>query len=170
VRGVAPGDRVQLSRRYTVHAFDVAHRIASRGYTVVESRQKLRPAYAGLTGKELHEAKLRGETVADVTEVPVFTYVGDSTIETLRRHPELGKSEVLFLEVTHLPGTDPEVSARYGHTHLDELIALARESPETLASPHIVLKHFSTRYSRREIRRAHAALPDALRGRVTMLV
>src|SRR5262249_29882229 len=68
VFGLAPGERVRLSRRYTVEAFDVVHRIASRGYTVLESRTKLKPAYAGLSGPELGAARARGEAVADVTE------------------------------------------------------------------------------------------------------
>ena len=63
-----------------------------------------------------------------------------------------------------------ETSAEYGHTHLDELVDLARESPETFASPHIVLKHFSMRYGRREIEKALEALPESLRARVTMLM
>jgi hypothetical protein len=35
------------------------------------------------------------------------------------------------------------------------------------ASPHIVLKHFSMKYAPDDIARAHAALPDGLRERVT---
>ena len=45
----------------------------------------------------------------------MFTYVGDSTLETL--------------EATHLPGTSPAPSAKYGHTHLEELAALAERRP-----------------------------------------
>jgi ribonuclease Z len=167
---LAPGQDVRLSGRHTVRVFDVVHRIASRGYTVVESRRKLRPEYAGLAGAELGAARARGERVHDVLEVPVFTYVGDSTIATLRAHPELGQSEVLFLEATHVGDTDPAVSERYGHTHLDELVALYRARPETLASPHVVIKHFSTRYERDTLREAYDALPDGLRERVTFLM
>jgi ribonuclease BN (tRNA processing enzyme) len=170
IRGVRAGDEVRLSQRYRVRAFDVVHRIASRGYTVLESRRTLRPGNEERLREELRQSRKRGEAVADVRDVPVFTYVGDSTIETLRRHPELGQSEVLFLEVTHLPGTNPAVSEKWGHTHLADLIALWDESPATLASPYIVLKHFSTRYKRSEIRAAIDQLPEELRRRVTVLV
>lgn len=170
VMGLRPGDQVHLGRRYTVNVFDVVHRIASRGYTVIENRRTLRPAYQGLPGADIHAARLRGETVSDEHPHPVFTYVGDSTIETLRRNPHVGASDVLFLEATHLAGTARAVSAGYGHTHLDELVEFFREMPEALASPHIVIKHFSMKYDEPEIRAAWKSLPNGLRERVTMLV
>ncbi len=170
VRGVSAGDTVDLGRRYTVQVFDVVHRIPSRGFTVIENRKVLRPAYVGLPGAEIYAAKLRGEVVADDAPHPVFTYIGDSTAETLRRNPHVGQSDVLFLEVTHLPGTARSASAQWGHTHLDDLVDLARELPEALASPHIVLKHFSMKYEAGEVRSAVAALPEDLRRRVTVLV
>lgn len=169
VRGVHAGESIELGHRFTVKVFDVVHRIASRGFTVLENRRILRPEYVGLPGAEVHAARLRGEVVADVVPRPALTYVGDSTIETLRRNPHVGASDVLFLEVTHLPGTARSASAQWGHTHLDELIEFARERPEALASPHIVLKHFSMKYELRDIRKAVEAMPSELRRRVTVL-
>jgi ribonuclease Z len=97
-------------------------------------------------------------------------YIGDSTIETLRRHPEVGRSGVLFLEATHLGATGRDVSAKYGHTHLDELADLWRERPETFGEARIVLKHFSTRYAKEEILAAVRRLPEPFRERITVLV
>lgn len=170
VRGVAAGEVLRLSSRYAVRAFDVVHRIASRGYTVIETRRKLKADFLGLPGEAIGAARARGEELYDYREVNLFTYIGDSTIETLERHPEVGESEVLFLEATHLPGTSHEVSARYGHTHLEELAELAGRQPGTLASPYVVLKHFSMKYEEEEIRASLAALPSELRERVTLLV
>jgi ribonuclease Z len=170
VRGVAAGDTFQLTRHRRVQAFDVVHRIASRGYTVFETRRKLKDAFTGLPGEAIRDARERGEAIYDEREVCLLTYVGDSTIETLERHPEVGKSEVLFLEATHLPGTSREASARYGHTHLEQLAELAERVPEALASPHIVLKHFSMQYDEAAIRASLAALPQELRQRVTLLI
>jgi ribonuclease Z len=170
VRGVSAGEGFDLAPHRRVRAFDVVHRIPSRGYTVTEARRKLKPAFQGLPGEAIREARERGEALYDQHDVNVLTYIGDSTIETLERHPEVGESEVLFLEATHLPGTSPEVSAKYGHTHLEELGRLAERCPRTLASPHVVLKHFSMKYDEDEIRAALGALPASLRGRVTLLV
>ncbi len=170
VRGVAPGDTFALSPHRRVRAFDVVHRIPSRGYTVLETRRKLKPAFLGLPGPAIREAHARGEALYDHREVNVLTYIGDSTLETLERHPEVGESEVLFLEATHLPGTSPAVSAKYGHTHLEELAELFRRRPATLASRFVVLKHFSMKYGEADIRAALDALPEGLRERVTLLI
>ncbi len=170
VRGVADGETFALGGRRRVRAFDVVHRIPSRGYTVVETRRKLKAAFAGLPGPAIREAHDRGEELYDYREANLLTYVGDSTLETLERHPEVGESEVLFLEATHLPGTSHEMSRKYGHTHLDQLSDLYRRRPEALASPFVVLKHFSMKYGEDEIRASLAALPEGLRERVTLLV
>jgi ribonuclease Z len=170
VRGVAADDVLQLSSRYTVRAFDAVHRIPSRGYTVIEKRRKLKAEFLGLPGEAIGAARARGEELYDYRDVNLFTYIGDSTIETLERHPEVGESEILFLEATHLPGTSREASARYGHTHLEELAELAARRPEALASRYVVLKHFSMKYEEEEIRASLAALPAELRERVTLLI
>jgi ribonuclease Z len=170
VHGVAAGDRFALSSRIEVRAFDVTHRIASRGFTVVERRRRLLPAFVGLPGEAIGEARRRGESVDESFEVEPFTYVGDSTIATLEANPEIGRSEVLVLEATHLPGTARAVSEKYGHTHLEELADLHRRRPEILASPHVVIKHFSMKYGPEEILASAAILPEDLRARVTFLV
>lgn len=167
---VAAGDKIKLSARYSVIAFDVKHRIASRGYTVIESRKKLRPQYASLSGPEIGAAVARGEVIADYHDYQLFTYIGDSTLQTLQEHPEVGKSEVLFLEATHLGKGHHEVSDKYGHTHLDSLAKLWKEDPRALQSKHIVLKHFSMRYIRDEITEAVDALPKELRAKITILI
>jgi ribonuclease Z len=170
VRGVRPGETFALSPNRTVRVFDVVHRIVSCGYTVMETRRKLKEEYRGLPGEAIRDAHARGDELYDYHEVNLLTYVGDSTIETLEKHPELGESEILFLEATHLPGTSLEQSAKYGHTHLDELAALFARRPEALASAHVVLKHFSLKYDAAQIRAAWEALPDGLRERVTLLI
>jgi ribonuclease Z len=170
VRGVAAGETFALSPNRKVRVFDVVHRITSRGYTVIEDSRKLKAIYRDLPGEAIRDARERGEEIHDHREINRLTYVGDSTIETLENHPEIGESEILFLEATHLPGTSPEVSAKYGHTHLDELAALFARRPEALASPHIVLKHFSMKYDASQIRAALETLPAGLRERVTLLI
>jgi ribonuclease Z len=170
VHGVLPGDVFDLGAHRSVRVFDVVHRIPSRGFTVTETRRKLKPTFVGLAAEVLREARARGEEIHDHREHDVLTYIGDSTLETLERHPEVGASEVLFLEATHLPGTSRAGTARYGHTHLEELADLARRRPEVLASPHVVLKHFSMKYGAAEIRASLRILPDELRARVTLLL
>jgi len=170
IRGLTPGEEVRISGRFQVRAFEAKHRLPSLGFTVIEARRKLKAAYLGLPGPEIARARERGEDLYDIQHHDALAYLGDCTIDTLIEHPEIGQSQVLLLEATHLLDTPRETSRAWGHTHLDELIDLARERPETFASPHIVLKHFSTRYDLRDIRRAFAALPTWLREKTTLLV
>jgi ribonuclease Z len=169
VKPLLPGQTVSLGKRYSVQCFDVVHRVPSLGFTVIEHRTKLRAAYAGMPGIEIHAARLRGEVVSDVRDYPVLTYIGDSTIETLLNHPEVGLSEVLFLEATHVGDTPREAATKWGHTHLDEIVDLLRTHPEMLPNPHIVIKHFSMKYAEKHIRKAIEALPSEFRQRVTVL-
>lgn len=168
--GVEAGESIRLSGRFEARTFEVAHRITSLGFTVVEARRKLKEHLVGLPGPAIAAARGRGEELYDLSHHKLLTYIGDSTIETLEKHPEIGESEILFLEATHLPGTDPEVSRTYGHTNLEQIIALAHERPATFASPHIVIKHFSTRYSREEIVSSFGQLPPWLREKTTFLI
>ncbi|MFO0628279.1 MAG: MBL fold metallo-hydrolase [Polyangiales bacterium] len=169
VQPLRPGDLIALGRRAHVEVFDVRHRIASRGFTLVEQQRSLAPAWVGRPGPEIGEAVRAGVEVYVTRARRRFTYVGDSTIETLREQPDLSDCDVLFLEATHLPGTPPERAWAWGHTHLDELVDLFRADPSRLRARHIVLKHFSVKYDPDDIARAHAALPDDLRARVVML-
>jgi hypothetical protein len=170
VIGVRAGESFALSKRLEVQAFDVTHRIASRGYTVIERRRSLKAQFSGAPGAELRAARERGEELYDYHSHRALTYVGDSTIETLTSVPDLGDCDVLWLEATHLGDTDPAVSAKYGHTHLDELVALFRKRPAVFGRAHIVLKHWSMRYGRDELHRAFAGVPRALASRMTALL
>lgn len=167
---VGPGDSFPLGRRGSVEVFSVHHRIESVGFTVTQRRRRLLPQWVGAPGPELGAARARGERIDEEFSTQALTYVGDSTLQTLREAKGLGASEVLVLEATHLGDTDRATAARWGHTHLEELAELWREQPEALASPHIVLKHFSMRYSRAQILDAVRALPPGLRERVVAAV
>lgn len=170
VIGVRAGETFALSKRLDVRAFDVAHRIESRGYTVIERRRSLKPELVGRPGVELREARERGEELYDYRAHRSLTYIGDSTLATLETVEDLGDCDVLWLEATHVGDTDPDVSAKYGHTHLDELVALFRKRPSVFGRAHIVLKHWSMRYGRDELHRAIARVPRALAARMTALV
>lgn len=169
VRPLNPGDVVELGRRAFVEVFEVTHRLSSIGFTVVERRRKLRPEWADRSGEVIGAAVREGVDVHVESLARRLTYVGDSTIATFDANPELSDCDVLFIEATHLPGTPVERAHAWGHTHLDELIALFRRDPSRLRARHIVVKHFSVKYSPAEIEAAHATLPDGLRERVIML-
>jgi ribonuclease Z len=169
VHGLKPGDVHALGSRRRARVFDVTHRIASRGYTVVEERRTLRAEYRGLPGPEIAAARERGEDIHELHEQRLLTYIGDSTIETLERVEDFGDCDVLFLESTYVGDTDVAVGRKYGHTHLNELRELFLSRPERFGRAHIVLKHWSTRYRREDILAAVRTLPGAFAERITVL-
>jgi len=171
LRGLEPGAVVWLHRQLAARTFAVQHTAPSLGYTLFDVRKKLKTEYQGQPGPEL--ARLRREGVAFEEEhwLPRMTFIGDSTIETLRREPHVGESRVLFLEVTFLLDGEKELARRRGHTHVDDLVDFLREQPDVLRNEHIVLKHFSMRYDRGTIKRVlKAKLPADFMERVQVLI
>ncbi len=148
---MAEGSVVWLHRQLAAKAFRVNHTLPSLGYTLFDVRKKLRPEFHGRPGHELAEMRRRGESFEDEVWLPHLTFIGDSTIETLYRETHVGKSRILFLELTYLLDDDREIAGRRGHTHLEDLLTFLRECPDVLQNEHIVLKHFSMRYQRRLI-------------------
>ncbi len=165
VYGVEPGNEFPFGK-HLVRVLEVTHRVESVGYTFVERKKKLLPEFVGAPTEVIVAARKAGQAIDSVVERPVLTYIGDSTIQTLEEHPEVGQSEVLIIEATHMGEFSPEESTKMGHTHLDQIVALYERSPETFASPAIVIKHFSMRYKPEEILRHLSLLPEGLRNKV----
>lgn len=157
--------------RHQVRVMDVSHRITSVGYTFIERKKKLLPEFVGSSPDTIAAARKSGVTVDGVVNRQVLTYIGDSTIDTLVHHPDVGQSEVLLIESTHMGDFSPEESARMGHTHLDQLVDLWGKDPNgALAAKNIVLKHFSLRYKDHQIREYVSDLPEDLRSRISLLL
>ncbi|MCH8841534.1 MAG: hypothetical protein IID61_01010 [SAR324 cluster bacterium] len=165
------GDVVWLHRQLAAKSFRANHTLPSLGYTLYDVRKKLKPEFQGREGREL--AALRREGVVFENEVwlPLITYIGDSTIETLYREQHVGESETLFMEITFLMDDEREIARQRGHTHLDDLLQFLHDCPDVLQNEHIVLKHFSMRYDRRFIvQTLKSKLPSDFLERVHILV
>ena len=166
-----PDEEVPLHRQLRARTFAVDHSIASLGYTLFDIRKKLNPEFAGENPVRLANLRRQGISLETETHVPRLTFIGDSTIETLYRQPHIGQSRILFLEVTYLLDEDRTLARERGHTHLHDLVDFITERPEALQNQHIVLKHFSMRYSREQIRLlCQSALPAEFFARCHLLV
>jgi ribonuclease Z len=162
--GLAPGDEVELSRELVVKAFATTHTLTSLGYLVWERRKKLKPEYTQLTGEQIRDLKFSGVEVSSELRLPKIAYTGDTAPPGLDRFPEIYKAQILILEVTFVaPGERPSVIHKFGHTHLDDLIARA----DRFENDVIIASHFSTRLHPDQIQRiVEKKLPEALQGRV----
>ena len=162
--GLKPGDEVELSRELVVKAFATRHTIPSLGYLVWERRKKLKPEYHALTGDQIRDLRLSGVEVSAELRIPKVAYLGDTSPPGLDAFDETYRAQVLILELTFVaPNERASVIHKYGHTHLDDLIARA----DRFENEVIIASHFSTRLHPDQIQRiVEKRLPESLKGRV----
>jgi ribonuclease Z len=162
--GLNPGDEVQLSRELVVKAFPTKHTIPSLGYLVWERRKKLKPEYHDLTGEQIRDLRLSGVEVSSELRIPKVAYLGDTAPQGLDVLDEIYQAEILILELTFVaPNERPALIHKFGHTHLDDLLARAARFENEV----IIASHFSTRLHPEQIARIiERKLPDSLRGRL----
>lgn len=162
--GLGPGQEVELSRELVVKAFATRHTVPSLGFLVWERRKKLKPEYHGLSGDEIRDLRLSGVEVSAEIRIPKVAYLGDTAPPGLDALPDLYRAEVLILEMTFVaPGERPNIIHKFGHTHLDDILARA----ERFENEVIIASHFSTRLHPDQIQRiVDRRIPDSLRSRL----
>lgn len=161
-----PGGEYELSREHVVTAFPTKHTVPSLGYIVWERRKKLKPEYQSLTGGEIRDLRYSGTEVSAEVRVPLVCYTGDTAPQGLDACPDAYAAKILITELTFFrPEHRKEKIHKFGHTHLDDILARADRFRNEL----IVLTHFSTRYHSDQIRKAiEKRLPEDLRSRVEL--
>jgi ribonuclease Z len=163
--GMDEGDSVQIHRNHVVRAWRAAHRVAARGYEVIERRHHLLSDFIGVEPNELAALRRGGTQLEETTEHSLLFYTGDTDRGILETCPALFKSEVLLIECSFLADGHQDRAAKYRHIHIDDIADFAGKFENEL----IVLTHFSRRYSREQIRdHARKRLPHAIRERVRL--
>jgi ribonuclease Z len=162
--GLVKDQEVELSRELVVRAFATRHTIPSLGYLVWERRRKLKAEYHQLSGEEIRDLRLSGVEVSAEVRLPKLAYLGDTAPPGLDILPEIYQAEILILEMTFVaPGERASVIHKFGHTHLDDIIARA----DRFENEVIIASHFSTRLHPDQILRiVEKRLPDSLKGRL----
>ena len=162
--GVKPDEEVELSRELVVRAFATKHTIPSLGFLVYERRRKLKPEYHDLSNDEIRDLRLSGVEVSAEVRVPKVAYMGDTAPQGLDVLPDTYRAEILIMEMTFVaPGERAAVIHKYGHTHLDDILARA----DRFENEVIIASHFSTRLHPDAIQRiVEKRLPESLRGRL----
>lgn len=164
VRGLEPGDRVEVGRDLVVEAFAVDHGVAALGFHLLRARKRLSPEHRDKTGPALAELRRRGVVVEERDEQVWVTYCGDTGPRVFDLEPRLFEAEVLLLECTFLADADGDRAAGFGHLHLRDL----ERRVERFANRAIVLHHLSRRHSIDELRRAVAERLPALAERLSI--
>lgn len=164
LRGVSPGDELELSRELVVAVTATTHTVPSVGYVVWERRKKLKPEYAGLEGPQIRDLALSGVEVSAETRSPLVAYLGDSSPRGLDAAPEMYRAKILVAEMTFVaPEHRREKIHKHGHMHLDDWVERAALFENEL----VIAAHLSTRYHARQVERmVREKLPDMLGGRL----
>jgi len=162
--GLEKDQEIELSRELVVRTFATKHTITSLGFLVWERRKKLKAEYHGLSGDEIRDLRLSGVEVSSEIRIPKLAYLGDTAPQGIDAFPEVYRAEILIMEMTFVaPGERASVIHKYGHTHLDDVIARA----DRFQNEVIIASHFSTRLHPDQILRiVDKRLPETLRGRL----
>jgi ribonuclease Z len=168
LRGVEPGQEVELSREQVVTAFATTHTIPSRGFVVWDRRNKLRDEYVGLPGERIRDLRLSGVPVTREVRTPLLAYTGDTSPAGLDGYPPVYDAKVLITELSFIRAAHRRDKIhKFGHMHLDDFLDRADRFKNEL----IVAAHFSTRYHPNEVRRIlDNKLPDGLKAKLKVWI
>ncbi len=147
VLAVAAGDRHRLRRDMELDFFATEHWVPTLGTRLSWVKTHLRSDLAGEPEEEILRRRNAGEPVTEEARVPILAYGADSGPGLLERPPEALRAEVLLLECSFFRASDRARAARYGHLHLEDLLAAAPR----LSCRHLVLLHPSRRHRLREV-------------------
>jgi ribonuclease Z len=153
--GMQPNQLHEIRRDFGIRAIGTHHGGASLGYSLISIREKLKPEYVGVNGDELSRMRREGVQIQYRVEVPLITFLGDTSAGPVFEHPDVVNAEVLITECTFF---DPDHKARAKagkHLHVEQL---ARILPR-LNNKTVVLSHVSRRTG---VRRAKQLIRKAV--------
>lgn len=158
--GVRHGDVVTLRRLKGVTAtvFDCDHTVPCVGYVFNNTTHRLKPEYTSISGPELKVLRQSGANLTAPHTIPIFAFLGDTTVATLVAEPEWLKQgiPVVITECSFLYDEHQAQADKTKHTAWRDLEKVVRRWPQTT----FVLMHFSMRYSDREVVAFFKDLPD----------
>jgi ribonuclease Z len=166
LRGLRPGDEVQLSRELVVTASATKHTVPSLGYVVWERRNKLKAEYREFSGEQIRDLRLSGAQVTEEVRMPLVAYAGDTAPAGLDACPAMYDAKILIAEMTFVaPEHRKEKIHKFGHMHLDDFV----ERRDRFRNELVIAAHLSTRYGGPVVERmVRKAIPDMLGGRLML--
>ena len=162
--GHAPEDVVDLGNGLSARCLRAVHRVPTLSWMIERTTHRLLPELQGLSGDELRERRLAGETITEPNVVALLCVSGDTQIELLRDDPRPRACSVLVHEVTAWDDRrDVNETRKWGHTHLEEIV----EHAEAFEGEALVLVHRSPRHTKAEAEAiVRARFPASVRDRV----
>lgn len=155
---VEGGSRHQLRRDMELAFFPTDHWVPTLGTRIIWHKKRLRPEFRHLPEDEIAHRQRTGEILTEDVASDILSYCADSGPGLIDSQPEVFHSEIVMVECSFFKPGDQERAARYGHTHLEDLLPHI----DGFGCRHLVLLHASRRHRMREI---EAYLDDELRPR-----
>jgi ribonuclease Z len=138
----------EVRRDFLIRAHETHHGGCCLGYSLVSVREKLKPEYMGTPGPELANMRKKGVEIQYRLEVPLVTYLGDTSAGPVFDQRDVQNAEVLITECTFFDPTHRQRAKVGKHLHLDEFVQILPK----LKNQHIVITHVSRRISIRRAR------------------
>lgn len=144
-----PGQTIELTHEWSVKAFQTVHRVTSLGYTLFQTKKKLKPEFQGLETNQFRALKQQGVSFEQLHSEPWFSFTGDTQIEFLDQTTDWVKhSRYLMMEVTYIDASRTiERAKEWGHIHLEELWPRLKD----LTCEKVYLIHLSARHRSAEL-------------------
>jgi ribonuclease Z len=147
VVGTGPESVFRLRRDVELRFFPTDHWVPTLGTEVWWTKTRLRPDLEGLDGDEIARRRAAGAEVTEVVPVHLLSYCADSGPRLLTDRPGTLSAEVVLLECSFFRPGDRDRAERYGHLHVDDLLAAAAR----VGCRHLVLLHASRRHRLTEV-------------------
>ena len=147
VRPVRAGDRHSLRADMELDFFLTDHWVPTLGCRLAWRSDRLRAELRGLPGDEIARRRRSGIRISEERRVALLAYGADSGPRLFSSCPEMLDAEVVLVECSFYQPSDRDRAARYGHMHLEDLVAVA----DRLGCRHLVLLHASRRHRLREV-------------------
>lgn len=143
------GEMHEVRKDFGIRAVATHHGGVSLGYSLISIREKLKPEYFGRPGPELAQLRKSGVDIQYRIEVPLVTFLGDTTAGTVFDHPDVQNAEILVTECTFFDAAHKPKAKAGKHLHVDHFVELLPK----LKNKWIVLGHVSRRTGVRRAKR-----------------
>ncbi|MHC5112162.1 MAG: MBL fold metallo-hydrolase [Planctomycetota bacterium] len=141
IYGVEHLEEVSIRRGLSLRPFKVNHAASALGFSLIETRHKLKPEFQGKTGPELVALKKQGIAIESPLESTLLTYTGDTALGRFLDLDFVQASSALIVECTFFE-RDHRHRAKAGrHMHVDDLPQVLARVPDA----QVMLSHLSRR-------------------------
>lgn len=141
LKPMSPGQMYDVRRDFGIRCFATHHAGPSLGYSLISVREKLKPELLGKSGPELVEMRKAGIEIQYRLEVPLVTFMGDTSAGPAFENPDVVNAEILITECTFYEPAHKTKAKLGRHLHVDQFVEIL----PTLKCQHIVVTHVTRR-------------------------